>query len=210
MCDSSDEETKKRSSAPPSRQNSQASIDSSCSSFEKIEQDEADGNLFAHTLPPITLLGNAIVDTPDPDPRDVPIKPDQEQYYTAATMRAALGNLVVYSVLMFTLPFVTMYLSYHYIFVDYFGLDFSEAILDAGMVGVGTVFFIMAAFCYVAYLEEVEAEREKLARQAAEERELDERAAAASGGEEEEEEERASVAGNTAPVATDDESKKDK
>lgn len=32
-------------------------------------------------------------------------------------MRAALGNLVVYSVLMFTLPFVTMYLSYHYIFV---------------------------------------------------------------------------------------------
>lgn len=54
----------------------------------------------------------------------------------------------------------------------------------------------MAAFCYVAYLEEVEAEREKLARQAAEERELDERAAAASGGEEEEEEERASVAGS--------------
>ncbi|GMS90361.1 hypothetical protein PENTCL1PPCAC_12536, partial [Pristionchus entomophagus] len=202
MCDSSSDEERKKS-APPSRHNSQASIDSSCSSFEKIEQEDADGNLFTHSLPPIVLLGNKIVDTPDPDPRDVPIKPSQEQYYTAESMRAALGNLVVFSVLMFTAPFVAMYLSYHYIFLDYFNLSTADAMLDAGMVGVGTVFFIMAGFCYVAYMEEVDAEKEKIARGEGKGKE-------SRGEEDEEEEEEIGRGAESAAAATDDESKKDK
>ncbi|GMR43050.1 hypothetical protein PMAYCL1PPCAC_13245, partial [Pristionchus mayeri] len=202
-------------SAPPSRQNSQGSIDSSCSSFEKIEPevDNADTQLFAHTLPPIQLWGNAIVDTPDPDPRTVPIKPDQEQYYTGDSMRTALSNLILFSVLMFTAPFIAMYLSYHYIFLDYFGLSPADAMLDAGMVGVGTVFFIMAGFCYVAYKEEVEAEKEKIAREGVGK-------GATKGGEEMEKEKEGGESGDeesweinvgtyAAPVV-DDESKKDK
>ncbi|GMT20572.1 hypothetical protein PFISCL1PPCAC_11869, partial [Pristionchus fissidentatus] len=178
MGDSSDEDKKsssgsKKGTAPPSRQGSQASIDSSCSSFEKIDpmdqqQEEADGQLFAATLPPIRLWGNAIVDTPDPDPRTVPIKADQEQYYTGESMRTALGNLVFFSILMFTAPFVSMYVSYHYLFLDYFHLSTADAMLDAGMIGVGTVFFIMAGFCWVAYKEECDAEKEKKAREAEE------------------------------------------
>ncbi|CAG9532349.1 unnamed protein product [Cercopithifilaria johnstoni] len=65
----------------------------------------------------------------------------------------AFYNLVKYSLLMFTLPFIAMYGFYLFI-KDFVGWAPSSALIPAALVAALVVYFVIALFIYVAYKEE--------------------------------------------------------
>ncbi|CAD6186044.1 unnamed protein product [Caenorhabditis auriculariae] len=101
------------------------------------------------------------------DMLNAPIRPDQEQFYTADDTRRAISNLIFYSAMMFVLPLLTMFSMYHYVFIDICHLPPSEAMLYAGLSGAAVVILIAALFVYTAYKEEKDAEKLVLSRKKA-------------------------------------------
>uniref|UniRef100_A0A915PGJ3 Uncharacterized protein n=1 Tax=Setaria digitata TaxID=48799 RepID=A0A915PGJ3_9BILA len=76
----------------------------------------------------------------------------------------AFYNLVKYSLLMFTLPFIAMYCFYLFI-KDRAGWAPSSALIPAALLGVLVVYLVIALFIYVAYKEEKrDAELQKISK----------------------------------------------
>ncbi|KAK6101285.1 VMA21-like domain family protein [Brugia pahangi] len=65
----------------------------------------------------------------------------------------AFYNLIKYSLLMFTLPFIAMY-SFYLFIKDHVGWSPSSALIPAAVVAVLVVYLVIAMFVYVAYKEE--------------------------------------------------------
>ncbi|VIO91134.1 Uncharacterized protein BM_BM10709 [Brugia malayi] len=65
----------------------------------------------------------------------------------------AFYNLIKYSLLMFTLPFIAMY-SFYLFIKDHVGWSPSSALIPAAVVAVLVVYLVIAVFVYVAYKEE--------------------------------------------------------
>ncbi|VDK83098.1 unnamed protein product [Litomosoides sigmodontis] len=88
-----------------------------------------------------------------------------KEYTDRPNMQAvALCNLIKYSLLMFTLPFIAMY-SFYLFVKDYVGWAPSSALIPAAFVAVLVVYFVIALFVYVAYKEEKnEAELQQIVR----------------------------------------------
>ncbi|CAA83617.1 vacuolar ATPase assembly integral membrane protein VMA21 [Caenorhabditis elegans] len=87
-----------------------------------------------------------------------PIRPDQEQFYTAEHSNRAITLLIAFSAMMFTLPLLVMASLYYWVFIDHFHLPPAEAMLYAGVCAALVVILIAAAFCYIAWKEEKDAE----------------------------------------------------
>ncbi|CAB3403357.1 unnamed protein product [Caenorhabditis bovis] len=95
------------------------------------------------------------------DALNAPIRKDQEQFYTAEDSRRAITLLVFFSAMMFTLPLLVMFSLYYWVFIDLFHLPPDRAMLYSGICAAAVVILICAAFAYVAWKEEKDAE-EKL------------------------------------------------
>uniref|UniRef100_A0A1I7V4Z1 Vacuolar ATPase assembly integral membrane protein VMA21 homolog n=1 Tax=Caenorhabditis tropicalis TaxID=1561998 RepID=A0A1I7V4Z1_9PELO len=87
-----------------------------------------------------------------------PIRPDQEQFYTAEDSRRAITLLIAFSAMMFTVPLLVMATLYYWVFIDHFHLPPKDAMLYAGIGAALVVILIAAAFCYIAWKEEKDAE----------------------------------------------------
>ncbi|CAP35588.1 Protein CBG18066 [Caenorhabditis briggsae] len=89
---------------------------------------------------------------------NAPIRPDQEQFYTAESSNRAITLLIAFSAMMFTVPLLVMATLYYNVFIDHFHLPPAEAMLYSGICAAVVVILIAAAFCYVAWKEEKDAE----------------------------------------------------
>lgn len=127
------------------------------------QQDEGDDE------PKLPFVDQSIKDDaerkPEKDGEDLveealraPIRPDQEQFYTAESSSRAITLLIAFSAMMFTLPLLTMATLYYWVFIDHFHLPPPEAMLYSGIGAALVVILIAAAFCYVAWKEEKDAE----------------------------------------------------
>uniref|UniRef100_A0A0N5BAN2 Vacuolar ATPase assembly integral membrane protein VMA21 n=1 Tax=Strongyloides papillosus TaxID=174720 RepID=A0A0N5BAN2_STREA len=86
---------------------------------------------------------------------------EEDKWYGSDSRRKALNNLLYYSVLMFVLPLLTMYISYQFIFIDYFHYDTDTAAMYSGLVAACVVYIVIISFIWEAYNEEKEAENRK-------------------------------------------------
>ncbi|VDN04737.1 unnamed protein product [Thelazia callipaeda] len=77
----------------------------------------------------------------------------EESVDVTDTQASAFYNLLKYSLLMFTLPFIVMYYSYFYL-KDQHGWTPSSALTSAALAAVIVVYFVIALFVLVAYKEE--------------------------------------------------------
>ncbi|KHN81245.1 hypothetical protein Tcan_13784 [Toxocara canis] len=68
--------------------------------------------------------------------------------------RKAISYCVIFTMLLFTVPLIAMYLSYRFLFKDYFGFDDATSALYAGGVAASIVLFFMVLFVWIAYREE--------------------------------------------------------
>uniref|UniRef100_A0A0K0FU93 Vacuolar ATPase assembly integral membrane protein VMA21 n=1 Tax=Strongyloides venezuelensis TaxID=75913 RepID=A0A0K0FU93_STRVS len=88
---------------------------------------------------------------------------EEDKWYGCDSRKKALNNLLYYSVLMFVLPLLTMYISYQFIFIDYFHYDTDTAAMYSGLVAACVVYIVIISFIWEAYNEEKEAEDRKKA-----------------------------------------------
>ncbi|KAI6197204.1 hypothetical protein M3Y94_01196700 [Aphelenchoides besseyi] len=72
---------------------------------------------------------------------------------------SAMNNLIVGSILMFTVPGALMYIFYRFVFEGVYHMPSDQAVLYSGIVGVLCVYLIIAAFIYMAWREEKYIER---------------------------------------------------
>ncbi|KAI6172295.1 hypothetical protein M3Y98_00957000 [Aphelenchoides besseyi] len=84
---------------------------------------------------------------------------DGNQLISQEIQSSAMNNLIVGSILMFTLPGTLMYIFYKFVFEGVYHMPSDQAILYSGIVGVLCVYLIIAAFIYIAWREEKYIER---------------------------------------------------
>ncbi|KAH7696673.1 Protein R07E5.7 [Aphelenchoides avenae] len=79
---------------------------------------------------------------------------DEDILYSDDVRHGAIANLIFFSILMFTLPVIVMYVTYKFVFLDHYHLPRDEAALYAGLCAAATVIAIAAAFVWKAIKEE--------------------------------------------------------
>lgn len=97
----------------------------------------------------------------DEEENDNETETDEDKWYGSDSRKKALNNLVYYSILMFVFPLLSMYLSYQFIFIDYFHYDTDTAAMYSGLVALSIVYAVIISFIWEAYKEEKEAEVRK-------------------------------------------------
>ncbi|EGT51967.1 hypothetical protein CAEBREN_18480 [Caenorhabditis brenneri] len=132
-------------------------------------EEEADKTVEVEEEPKLPFVDQSIKDDAE-RPRDkdgedlveealkAPIRPDQEQFYTAEHSNRAITLLIAFSAMMFTVPLLVMATLYYWVFIDYFHCDPKDAMLYAGLGAVLCVIIIAGSFCYIAWKEEKDAE----------------------------------------------------
>uniref|UniRef100_A0A8R1HYD7 Vacuolar ATPase assembly integral membrane protein VMA21 homolog n=1 Tax=Caenorhabditis japonica TaxID=281687 RepID=A0A8R1HYD7_CAEJA len=136
---------------------------------EKVEQKDEKEEEEVEEEPKLPFVDQSIKDDAErPREKDgedlveealnAPIRPDQEQFYTAEHSNRAITLLILFSALMFTVPLLVMATLYYWVFLDYFHLPPAEAMLYSGICAAAVVILIAAAFCYIAWKEEKDAE----------------------------------------------------
>jgi len=103
---------------------------------------------FENTSKVMPEMNEENIEVQDPGTEDV-----NEILYGEKARERAVSNLLLFSILLFTLPFVVMYLAYRY-FIDQAHLSPDGACLYAGIMAAITVCVIVAIFAWVAYNEE--------------------------------------------------------
>lgn len=78
----------------------------------------------------------------------------REHVFNDEHQSSALHNLIICSILMFTVPCTVMYASYKLLFEGYYDMPPDQAALYSGILGVTTVYAIVIGFIIVAYREE--------------------------------------------------------
>ncbi|CAI4229009.1 unnamed protein product [Auanema sp. JU1783] len=132
---------------------------STSSSFEKVDGTDSQSENDSVTEENVEeVVEKNIMDKTEEELLDVPMKKEQEQFYTTEDSNRAIRNLVMFSSAMFVLPLLIMFSSYYYVFIDHFHLPSDQAMLYSAFCGVAVVFVIVGLFIYVAYQEEKEAE----------------------------------------------------
>uniref|UniRef100_A0A8R1Y0D2 Origin recognition complex subunit 3 N-terminal domain-containing protein n=1 Tax=Onchocerca volvulus TaxID=6282 RepID=A0A8R1Y0D2_ONCVO len=100
-----------------------------------------------------SILGDALRDASCNKNDEVNFDACKEDINQSYIQTVAFYNLIKYSLLMFTLPFIAMYCFYLFI-KDRVGWTASSALIPAALVAVLVVYLIIAIFVYVAYKEE--------------------------------------------------------
>ncbi|CAI2349251.1 unnamed protein product [Caenorhabditis sp. 36 PRJEB53466] len=121
---------------------------------EKPQLPFVDQSILDDANRPVEKDGEQLVE----DALNAPIRPDQEQFYTPEHSNRAITLLIGFSALMFTVPLLVMASLYYWVFIDYFHMPPADAMLYAGIGAAIAVILIAAAFCYVAWKEEKDAE----------------------------------------------------
>ncbi|CEF68337.1 Occludin/RNA polymerase II elongation factor, ELL domain and Vacuolar ATPase assembly integral membrane protein VMA21-like domain and Origin recognition complex, subunit 3 family-containing protein [Strongyloides ratti] len=88
---------------------------------------------------------------------------EEDKWYGSDSRKKAINNLIYYSILMFVFPLLTMYLSYQFVFIDYFYYDTDTAAMYSGLIAAGIVYIVIISFIWEAYNEEKDAEVRKKA-----------------------------------------------
>ncbi|KAI6228659.1 Vacuolar ATPase assembly integral membrane protein VMA21-like protein [Aphelenchoides fujianensis] len=79
---------------------------------------------------------------------------EMDLVFTQEQQSSAMQNLIIGSLLMFTLPATVMYASYKLVFEGHFHMKQEDASLYSGIVGIACVFLIVILFVLQAYREE--------------------------------------------------------
>ncbi|KAL3092362.1 hypothetical protein niasHS_007571 [Heterodera schachtii] len=85
---------------------------------------------------------------------------DEAPPYAAKTRDRAIGRLIVFSCILFTVPLTLMYITYRFLFIGHYQLAHDRAILYAGIVAAATVYLLLALFAWIAYRDETEFAKE--------------------------------------------------
>ncbi|PIC42814.1 hypothetical protein B9Z55_009768 [Caenorhabditis nigoni] len=142
---------------------------STSDSFEAVDDKKTDSQSVKEEEPKLPFVDQSIKDDAERKPEkdgeqlvedalNAPIRPDQEQFYTAESSNRAITLLIAFSAMMFTVPLLVMATLYYNVFIDHFHLPPAEAMLYSGICVAVVVILIAAAFCYVAWKEEKDAE----------------------------------------------------
>ncbi|CAD5214562.1 unnamed protein product [Bursaphelenchus okinawaensis] len=78
----------------------------------------------------------------------------QDEVFSSEDRASVYQNFIVATFLMFTIPCGLMYASYKYLFLEHYHLPPDKAALYGGIVGIFSVYVIIAIFIYIAYHEE--------------------------------------------------------
>ncbi|CAJ0587392.1 unnamed protein product, partial [Mesorhabditis spiculigera] len=101
------------------------------------------------------------------DPLLAPLSEEQKQFYTEDESRRSINLLIIFSLLMFTMPLSVMYVTYEFLFKQHFGLPQAQAMLYAGFCGITCTIVIVIWFVRIAYKDEQRAEQQLLKSRAA-------------------------------------------
>jgi len=99
-------------------------------------------------------VGVEILDTDlESDDFDKTPRKAEDVLYSSEVRSTALSRLILFSILLFTVPFIIMYFAYRYLIAHHFSPE--QASLYAGLMATFVVFVIVTIFVYIAYKEEI-------------------------------------------------------
>lgn len=83
-----------------------------------------------------------------------PAETTEQVLIAAETRGRAISRLVMFSVILITVPLCAMYLTYRFIFTDIYHLPRDQAVLYGGLVAAVFVYVILGIFAWLAYHDE--------------------------------------------------------
>lgn len=79
---------------------------------------------------------------------------NNQALYNSETRGRAITRLVVFSIILITVPLSAMYITYRFVFSDHYHLSRDQAVLYSGLVAAALVYAIIGTFAWLAYRDE--------------------------------------------------------
>ncbi|KYR00642.1 hypothetical protein DLAC_02671 [Tieghemostelium lacteum] len=138
------EKTTKKKTTPKKKYNTQAQNSDTETEEENYDSDTSSSSSISTTQKSDSSIGSPLIGTKKYSEKEMLIIQQEN--------RVVMIKFILFTILMFTVPFLTYYLFYDY-GADYFGINRDDRVVYGGVLSVFSLLAVMASYSIMAYYE---------------------------------------------------------